>query len=61
MFAVYRGIERATYGPTSLHISQMQIVEKELDGAKAKLNAAQQKLDGVYKKLQAAGAPYVEE
>ena len=61
MFAIYRGVERATYGPTGLNKSQMQIVKKELNAASAKLNAATQKLDGVYRKLQAAGAPYVEE
>ncbi len=61
MFAIYRGIERATYGPTSLNKSQMQIVEKELNAANAKLKATQQKLDGIYNKLQAAGAPYIEE
>ncbi|NNJ81821.1 MAG: glycosyl hydrolase, partial [Flavobacteriaceae bacterium] len=61
MFAIYRGVERATYGPTSLNKSQMQIVEKELNTAVSKLNAAKQKLDGIYTKLKAAGAPYVEE
>ncbi|AVI51982.1 glycosyl hydrolase [Pukyongia salina] len=61
MFAVYRGIERATYGPTPQHSTQLEIVKKELNSANAKLNSVQQKLDVIYKKLQAAGAPYVEE
>ncbi|MCW5519442.1 glycosyl hydrolase [Aureitalea sp. L0-47] len=60
MFAIYRGIERATYGPTPQHKEQLQIVKKEVNSAEAKLRTAQQQLDNLYSKLQAAGAPYVE-
>ena len=60
MFAIYRGIERATYGPTPQHKEQLQIVKKEVNSTEAKLRTAQQQLDNIYSKLQAAGAPYVE-
>jgi len=61
MFAVYRGIERSTYGPTPTHKNQLQIVVTQLKGAKARLAAIQQKLETMYTRLKAAGAPYVEE
>ncbi|GEQ86263.1 hypothetical protein ULMS_17710 [Patiriisocius marinistellae] len=61
LFAVYRGIERSTYGPTSTHKKQMQIITTQLNGAKNKLSAIEQKLETINNQLKAAGAPYVEE
>ncbi|RDK85235.1 VPS10 domain-containing protein [Marinirhabdus gelatinilytica] len=60
MFAIYRGIERSTYGPTSSHKQQLQIVQQQISNALAKLKVSQQALDVLYDQLQAAGAPYVE-
>ncbi|MAN59413.1 MAG: glycosyl hydrolase [Flavobacteriaceae bacterium] len=60
MFAVYRGIERSTYGPTPSQKDQMQIINKQLEYYQAKLSTAQQKLDVIYGRLRDAGAPYVE-
>ncbi|MFT6795796.1 MAG: photosystem II stability/assembly factor-like uncharacterized protein [Maribacter sp.] len=61
LFAVYRGIERSTYGPTTTHKNQLQLVKTQLEGAKNRLDAIQQNLETVYTQLKAAGAPYVEE
>ncbi len=60
LFAVYRGIERSTYGPTNTHKNQLQIINNQLTSATNRLNAIQQKLEGMYNQLKAAGAPYVE-
>lgn len=60
LFAVYRGIERSTYGPTNTHKNQLQIITTQLTGATNRLNAIQQKLESMYTQLKAAGAPYVE-
>ena len=61
LFAIFRGIERSTYGPTSSHKKQMQIITTQLTTANNKLNTIQQNLTSVYAKLKAAGSPYVEE
>lgn len=60
MFAVYRGIERSTYGPTSSHKNQLEIATKELLTAKNKLKIIQEKLETISVKLKDAKAPYVE-
>jgi photosystem II stability/assembly factor-like uncharacterized protein len=61
MFAVYRGIEHSTYGPTPSQKEQMAIIDKQLNYYEAKLGAAQQKLEVIYGKLRSMGAPYVED
>lgn len=61
MFAVYRGIERATYGPTSTHKQQLKLVDEQLTITRNALRSIQTQLDGIYQKLKAAGAPYVED
>lgn len=61
MFAIYRGIERSTYGPTTAHKEQLRIITTQLSNAHAKLKGIQQRLEEVDKKLQNAGAPYVED
>lgn len=60
MFAIYRGIERSTYGPTETHRKQLEIVEKDLNGALSRLRAEERKLNKIYDFLQAKGAPYIE-
>jgi photosystem II stability/assembly factor-like uncharacterized protein len=60
MFAIYRGIERSTYGPTTLHKQQLQIVQQQILNGLAMLKVSQQALDLIYTELQNAGAPYVE-
>lgn len=61
MFDVYRGIERATYGPTTSHTNQMQIINNQLYALKGKLEVVGQQLDAMYDRMLAAGAPYIEE
>jgi len=61
MFAVYRGIERSTYGPTNTHKQQLELINRELQSALGTLKSIQSQLNGVYEKLKAAGAPYVED
>ena len=60
MFAIYRGIERSTYGPTTSHNQQLQIVKNQISSALAQLKVSQLALDALYEELQNAGAPYVE-
>ncbi|WP_432410494.1 VPS10 domain-containing protein [Rasiella sp. SM2506] len=60
MFAIFRGIERSTYGPTTSHNEQMQIVKTQISTALAKLEVSKRALDALYTELQNIGAPYVE-
>ncbi|MEL6811139.1 MAG: glycosyl hydrolase [Bacteroidota bacterium] len=60
MFAIYRGIERSTYGPTGSHKTQLDIVNKEVASGLNRLSGIKLRLDSLYEKLKAAGAPYVE-
>ncbi|MGK0378306.1 MAG: photosystem II stability/assembly factor-like uncharacterized protein [Patiriisocius sp.] len=60
-FAVYRGIERSTYGPTASHKEQMIIIEKQLKEQEITLSSIDQRMDAIYNQMKAAGAPFVEE
>ncbi len=60
MFAIYRGVERATYGPTPTHQQQLNIVNKTLETSMNRLAGIQQKLDSIYDRLVSAGAPPIE-
>ena len=60
MFAVYRGIEKSTYGPTQTHLQLLQIIENQLSNSNARLLASQQVLDVVADTLKNAGAPYID-
>ncbi|MDP5157610.1 MAG: glycosyl hydrolase [Flaviramulus sp.] len=61
MFAILRGIESSTYGPTSIHKEQLSIIEKQLSISLAKLNEIKSLLDTITSKLQEAGSPYIED
>ena len=61
MFAIYRGIERSTYGPTTSHKEQLLIAREQLGKSKTRLEAVVQQLNGIYMSLKAAGSPYVED
>lgn len=60
MFAIYRGIEKSTYGPTKSHLQLMQIVETELNQYQQQLNTIQSKISQAKDKMNAAGAPFIE-
>ena len=59
MFAIYRGIERSTYGPTETHKQQLAIVEAQQRSNVATLNTITKLLDVVEGELKDAGAPPV--
>lgn len=61
MFAVYRGIERSTYGPTDTHKRSMQLIDSKLEELADRLKAADMQLNSFYEELKHLGAPYVEE
>jgi len=60
MFAVYRGIERSTYGPTETHKQTMEIINSQVSALSSRLEVLQQKLDNLYTSLRNAGSPYIE-
>ena len=60
IFAVYRGIEKSTYGPTETHLAQLNIIEQQLANSMAQLTTSKQLLDVIEDKLKAAGAPYID-
>ncbi|MDX1462838.1 MAG: glycosyl hydrolase [Marinirhabdus sp.] len=59
MFAIYRGIERSTYGPTSTHEEQLNIIENQLASHQASLSTTTELLDVIERELRAAGAPEI--
>ncbi len=61
MFAIYRGIERSTYGPTDTHQKTMQIIKTQMESITSKFNALQNEINSFSKELQDAGAPFVED
>lgn len=60
MFSIYRGLEKSTYGPTNSHKQLMQIVETELKQYQLKLNTIQNSIAKTKDKMNAAGAPFIE-
>ncbi len=61
MFAIYRGIQWSTYGPTSTHLETMEIINTQLGSIHSKLTTLKSETDRLSKDLQEAGAPFVEE
>jgi len=60
MFAVFRGIERSTYGPTDTHKRSMEIINTQLGSLSTKLDDVNNELKQLARALKNAGAPYVE-
>ncbi|HSR67272.1 MAG TPA: glycosyl hydrolase [Acidobacteriota bacterium] len=60
LFAVQRGIERSTYGPTATHRQQLEIINNQLEQIKSDLESARSQADALGQDLQQAGAPWVE-
>ena len=60
LFAVKRGIERSTYGPTETNKQSMQIIQKEMGDIHSKLEAYLSAMADLGKALLEAGAPWVE-
>ncbi|TPN88635.1 WD40/YVTN/BNR-like repeat-containing protein [Aquimarina algicola] len=61
MFAIQKGVERSTYGPTDTHRKTMQIITASIDTFKTKINNIQNEIKGLTKELNAVGAPFIEE
>ncbi|WP_299228206.1 glycosyl hydrolase [uncultured Psychroserpens sp.] len=61
MFAVYKGVERSTYGPTAMLKAQLQIISNQLTTASSILDAIEEELAQLSATLTASGAPYIED
>ncbi|MBQ4821231.1 glycosyl hydrolase [Aquimarina sp. MMG016] len=61
MFAIYRGVQRSTYGPTDTHVQTMDIINSQLATTNTKFNGIQNEINTLIKALNEAGAPYVED
>ncbi len=61
MFAIYKGVDRSTYGPTSTHLETMTIINTLIKNITSKYNGLKNETDSISKALLEAGAPYVEE
>ncbi|MBQ0735496.1 VPS10 domain-containing protein [Aquimarina celericrescens] len=61
MFAIYRGVDRSTYGPTTTHLETMQIINSQIGTITSQLNTLENKIDSFATELESAGAPYVED
>ncbi|QIE58428.1 glycosyl hydrolase [Rasiella rasia] len=57
MFAIYRGIEKSTYGPTKTHEKQLSIIKNQLTNHVATLQTTTELLDVIEQQLTKAGAP----
>ena len=60
LFAVQRGIERSTYGPTTTHREQLEIVESQTATMSAALDQLRTRLDRIGAGIVALGGPWVE-
>ncbi|MEM6297723.1 MAG: glycosyl hydrolase [Bacteroidota bacterium] len=61
IFALYKGVEHSTYGPTASHLEVMKIIESTLTTLGAEYAVIQKEMNTLADALQKAGAPYVEE
>ncbi len=60
LFAIARGVETSTYGPTATHRETMNIIKKQYGDLSGKLDAARTKAKILAKKVQDAGGSWVE-
>ncbi|GAA4272353.1 hypothetical protein GCM10022258_16470 [Aquimarina gracilis] len=61
MFAIYRGIQWSTYGPTDTHLETMKIITSTLESLSSSYVALKNEIDRLSIDLQKAGAPFVED
>ncbi|WP_109435270.1 glycosyl hydrolase [Aquimarina sp. AU119] len=61
VFAIYRGVDRSTYGPTSTHLETMQIINNQIGMITSKLALIKNESIALLKVLEEAGAPFVED
>ncbi len=60
LFAVSRGVDRSTYGPTATHRRMLEIANQEIGTLREDLVAAQEKVSALVNDLIDAGAPWIE-
>ncbi|MFT7478327.1 MAG: hypothetical protein ACI80N_001606, partial [Gammaproteobacteria bacterium] len=60
LFAVSRGVERSTYGPTPTHRQSLAIANAELKALQPRIEGQQQRMSLLIQDLLAAGAPWFE-
>ncbi len=61
MFAIYKGVDRSTYGPTSTHLETMKIIKNLIIEIEAKYNDLKNEANLLSKALQKAGVPFIED
>lgn len=60
LFAVSRGVDRSTYGPTPTHRRSLEIANEELGQVRQRLASLQQQLTSLGRELWEAGGPWLE-
>ncbi len=60
LFAVSRGVDRSTYGPTATHRRMLEIANEQIAVVHDQLTQAQTSLTSLVKDLIASGAPWLE-
>ena len=61
LFAVMRGVERSTYGPTSMHRSSLQLANEMIADLNTRLDSWRREAAKIGQAIQAAGGPWVQE
>ncbi len=61
LFALQRGLERSTYGPTDTHLKLIDWVTAELDLKEAELIIYKNDLEALYNNILEAGGPLIED
>ncbi len=60
LFVVQRVIEYATYGPTETASDNLKLAQQDLDKIESQLNQNSKDLNALSRRLENAGAPWVE-
>jgi len=60
LFAVSRGVDRSTYGPTPTHRRSLEIADAEIAELQTLIESAQQEVTNLLKELIDAGGPWIE-
>ena len=61
LFAVMRGVERSTYGPTSMHRSSLKLADEMIAETNNRLDAWRREAAMIGQAIQAAGGPWIQE
>lgn len=61
LFAVARGVDRSTYGPTPTHEQTMELAEAGIAELQPRIDTAREKVDDLVNALVDAGAPWLED